>query len=115
MTCQEEDIVLTINSSQKDLHQYYLIKNYLNIVKSPLRLNENNTSSSHIIVGFEYSGEKFQQQTLFMLKWEESACHCFGRSKIYPDLGPKQAPQQSPHHFICSSSTINLYDGHLNY
>ena len=53
---KEED-VLAINPSQKDLHQYYLIKNYLNTVKSPLRLNENNTSSSPIIVGFEYSGE----------------------------------------------------------
>lgn len=59
---------------------------------------------------------KFQQQILFVLKWEENACHHFGRSKIYPNLGLKQAPQQS---FLITPFTVryfavNPYGSHLN-
>lgn len=45
-------------------------------------------------MAFEYSGEISTTDPI-CVKMGENACHHFGKSKIYLDLGPKQRPQQS--------------------
>lgn len=62
--------------------------NFVNSISSPLRLNENDTSSSPITMASDIQVNS-QQQILFVLKWEDIAYHYFGRCKIYLDLGQK--------------------------
>ena len=112
---KEED-VLAINPSQKDLHQYYLIKNYLNTVKSPLRLNENNTSSSPIIVGFEYSGEISTTNPVYVEMGRKCLSLLWKKQNLPRSWSKTSTSTEPSHRFIYSSVLyIHLYDGHLNY